>query len=344
MTLHSTVRALVGHCRAGAGMLLMAWTAIASAQAQMPMPPTQDPPADAAACPPRAEPPVYTAAEAAQALARAPDRGLLWRIEKAGRVSWLYGTMHLGRADWIFPGPRTMQALGDSETVALELDLRDPATLAVLTAPPDAARVARLRTPERAGRLAQQVAAACLPAGSLARLGPVMQATTLMLLAARHEGLHNEFGTEALLSDLAHREGKRVVALESAAAQLRALTGGSEAAQAAQIDASLAQLESGAARRQASDLANAWARSDWTHLSDYAAWCDCMDTPDDRRAMRRLLDDRNPGLADGIARLHARGQRVFAAVGALHMVGPRGLPALMAARGFKVMQVVPAVH
>lgn len=317
------------------------WTSVMLASLTMACATLAASPSDALACPPLAQAPVHTAAEAAQALADAPDRGLLWRMEKAGRVSWLYGTMHLGRADWVFPGPLTMQALRGSDTVALELDLHDPATLAVLTAPPDAARAARLRTPERARRLAQQVAAACLPAGSLARLGPVMQAYTLMLLAARHEGLHNEFGIETLLSDLAHRDGKRVVALESAAAQLRALTGGPEAAQAAQIDASLAQLESGAARAQAADLADSWARSDWKHLNDYAAWCDCMGTPDDRRAMRRLLDDRNPGLASGIAALHGRRGGVFAAVGALHMVGPKGLPALLAARGFQVTRMVP---
>jgi hypothetical protein len=55
--------------------------------------------------------------------------------------------------------------------------------------------------------------------------------------------------------------------------------------------------------------------------------------------MKRLLDDRNSGLADGIERMHASGQRVFAAVGALHMVGPQGLPALLAARGFQVVAV-----
>ncbi|MGE8202818.1 MAG: TraB/GumN family protein, partial [Variovorax sp.] len=43
---------------------------------------------------------------------------------------------------------------------------------------------------------------------------------------------------------------------------------------------------------------------------------------------------------DGIERLHFGGKRVFAAVGALHMIGPQGLPALMAARGFTVTAVL----
>ena len=52
-----------------------------------------------------------------------------------------------------------------------------------------------------------------------------------------------------------------------------------------------------------------------------------------------MLDARNPGMAAGIAALHESGQKVFAAVGSLHMIGPSGLPALMAHRGYRVEQI-----
>ena len=55
--------------------------------------------------------------------------------------------------------------------------------------------------------------------------------------------------------------------------------------------------------------------------------------------MRRLNDERNPALADGIEAQHRRGRRVLAAVGALHMTGPQALPVLLAQRGFKVERV-----
>ena len=55
--------------------------------------------------------------------------------------------------------------------------------------------------------------------------------------------------------------------------------------------------------------------------------------------MKRLLDDRNPALAERIDALHAGGAPVFAAVGSLHMTGPLGLPALLAQRGFTVERV-----
>jgi len=278
-------------------------------------------------CPQPAAVPDLSPAAMGRALQQAVDRGLLWRIEKDGRSSWLYGTMHLGKAEWIFPGARVLRALMQSDTLALELDLLDPATLAAFSAPADRAATARVLTPERRHRLDRQAAVACMPESALAMLRPILQVTTLSMLAARSEGLYGDYGSEAFLSGLARARGKPVVALETAAEQLKMLGGDSEVEEGEQIDQALDDLESG--------------RNDWARLDSYLQWCDCLRTPSDRSAFKRLLDDRNPGLADGIARLHDQGQRVFGAVGALHMVGPQGLPALLAARGFRVTAVVP---
>lgn len=50
-----------------------------------------------AACPPPTVPP--TAEQAATWAAKATDRGLLWRISKGGHSSYLFGSLHIGRAD-----------------------------------------------------------------------------------------------------------------------------------------------------------------------------------------------------------------------------------------------------
>ncbi len=46
-------------------------------------------------------------------------------------------------------------------------------------------------------------------------------------------------------------------------------------------------------------------------------------------------------MAARIDALHGDGKRVLVAVGALHMTGERGLPKLMAARGYTVERLVP---
>jgi hypothetical protein len=105
------------------------------------------------------------------------------------------------------------------------------------------------------------------------------------------------------------------------------------------VASSLDQLESGATRRAITRLASAWDRGDLDELAQYERWCDCVLDDADRRLMHRLLDERNPLLAERIDALHRDGHKVFAGVGVLHMVGPQGLPALLRARGFQVERV-----
>ena len=78
----------------------------------------------ASSCPPTAGEPTSAQLQAGAAAAR--DRGFLWRLRRDGRESWLYGTVHVARFEWMFPGPLIMTALTASDTIALELDVLDP--------------------------------------------------------------------------------------------------------------------------------------------------------------------------------------------------------------------------
>ncbi|WP_426390564.1 TraB/GumN family protein [Variovorax sp. R-27] len=290
-----------------------------------------------AACPPSA---IASLEKPGMGVRNGVDRGVLWRIERDGRTSWLYGTIHVGRGDWVRPGPTIQKALTQSDTLALELDLRDEATARAMARPADPELLARMLSGERARRLERQNSEACVPPGTLSKLQPILQVTALAGLAGRADGLYPEFGVDETLAVSARNSSKPIVALENAAEQIKVLTGESEAEEAEQVDAALDELESGKLRGQLKELADVWARSDAAKLASYPEWCDCLKTPAEQRLMKRLLDDRNPNLADGIERLHAGGKGVFAAVGALHMIGPQGLPTLMAARGFTVTPVL----
>ena len=85
-------------------------------------------------------------------------------------------------------------------------------------------------------------------------------------------------------------------------------------------------------------IAKIWTEGNYAELARFETWCSCLDTAAERAAMKRMLDDRNPSLAASIDKLHAGGQRVFAAVGSLHMIGPTGLPTLLRQRGYRVEQ------
>jgi uncharacterized protein YbaP (TraB family) len=292
----------------------------------------------AAGCPPAATAPTPAQVQAGMKAAR--NHGFLWRIRKDGRESWLYGTLHVARFDWMFPGPAVTRALNASDTIALELDMLDPDVQRRLAEGMAASAASPLPEPMRQ-RLQRQAEAECVPPQALDHIDPEMQIATLESLVSRGDGLDPAYGIDIVLSGWGRGAGKAVVSLETPELQLAALKSPTLAETIESIDSTLTEMEIGRAAPALGRIAQVWADGDLDALSRYESWCDCIKTPAERAALARLLDERNPALADAIAALHARGEHVFAAVGSLHMIGPLGLPALLAQRGFRVQRILP---
>jgi uncharacterized protein len=290
-----------------------------------------------AGCPP--QPAAVSSQELRAGLGDGRDRGFLWRISRGGRSSYLYGTLHIAQRVWMFPGPQLERAIAASDIVALELDMLDPDIQQRLAA----AMASDAATPlpaALAARLRVQLDAACLAPAMMDALAPEVQLAALTTLAARGDGLDPAYAIDAFLAGHARALGKTVVSLESPEMQVALLKGDGAAAHE-ELEHALAQLESGRARPMLVHIAQVWDQGRFDELARYAQWCECAETAADRAQLRRLLDDRNPSLADRIDAYHASGKSVLAAVGALHLVGPQGLPALLAGRGYEVERVVP---
>lgn len=293
--------------------------------------------ASSTTCP--APPVPVTAEEMPKLAAQARDRGFLWRISKNDRVGYLYGSIHIGKREWSLPGPKTLAALQASDTIALELDILDPAVqqqmsdpsklgLRPLTLPADAnARIATLATKF------------CAPAAAIATMHPALQMATLSLFDARFSGLEFVFGSEMFLAQFGRGTQKSVRGLETPQIQMRALTGGDPKDLVDAINSSLKLMEAGGQRKQTQRLVNTWANGDLQDLQRYEEWCDCANTPAEKRFFQRVNDDRNPGLAEAIDKLVREGRKVFAAVGALHMVGGKPVQKLLADMGYKVERI-----
>ncbi|CAN5898705.1 TraB/GumN family protein [soil metagenome] len=290
--------------------------------------------AHAAECPPA---PTIPASQLTPTQGAPRDRGFLWRISASGHTSWLYGTIHINKEDWALPGPETAAALRASKTLALEMDLDDPSIQQ---------RFARLIS-RHAGnlpaalvpRVNAQLARVCLPENLLGKMHPSMLLSTIELIGLRAVGLYFEYGADQMLAEKARAERKPIVSLETPDVQADAILGPDATVDIDELTESLDALEGDRSEALTRTLLKTWAESDLPGLESYAQWCDCMTTPKEIAATRRLIDDRNPALADGIDALHRKGRSVFAAVGALHMIGPAGLPELLRQRGYRVERV-----
>ena len=305
--------------------LLVARAAVSPAPAQ-----------DVGTCPPPAPTAPPSAQQVQEGMAQARDRGFLWRLTKGDHSSYLYGTIHMARLEWAFPGPKTVKALREVDTVALEVDPLDPKTRQVLSSGMRAAPAQVELPPALKERIERRMAVECVPPETFEKLAPALQVMALTFIAGRREGLELAYGIDGVLAGFGRAAKKKIVALETTDTQLRAgraMTGGGSVAS---LEKALDELESGRAAANLARLATAWAEADLAQIQQSDAIAEEPDSATARALMAQVLDDRNRGMATAIDALHGAGSKVFAAVGFLHMVGPLGLPSLMAEKGYQV--------
>ncbi len=292
--------------------------------------------ATAKSCPPK--PVVPDQEMATQAMQNAQNHGFLWRISKDGIDSYLFGTIHLAKFNNMFLGPKIISALNQSDTVALEIDMLDPNMVKRITQ-----SFAQAKSHPIPQKLKNQIKAAaeevCLAYPQLKGLIPELQLITITTSEAAYDGVFSQYAIDGFIAGFAHQTGKKVISLETPENQVNILSMDSQAETIKFVEKSLSQIKSGKSKAIIQRMYQTWLASDSAAFKDYEQWCDCMETELDKKYMKRLLDDRNIGMADKIDQLHKQKQKVFAAVGTLHLFGEKALPALLQQKGYKVQQI-----
>lgn len=294
-------------------------------------------PAFAQSCPP--QPATLSPEQIKTLLREAKDRGFLWKITNARRSGYLYGSIHVGKLSWSAAGPKTLAALRESDEIALELD----ETSIQQTADPTQFGVKSieisLALQDRLLRAAKKV---CVPMDSWVKQHPYMQLVEIATFDLRFAGFEVEYSPDIFIEEFARAAKKPVHSLETLEAQMRALGamfGGESVDVGLVLARTLDRIENGTERALSERMAEVWANSNLIALQNYQKWCECAETEAERKALQILNDERNPRLAAGIDKLMRSGKKVFAAVGALHMTGPKALPLLLQHMGYKVERV-----
>jgi uncharacterized protein len=251
----------------------------------------------------------------------AKNAGLLWRVEKSGRVSWLYGTMHLMSIDYAKPGAQVMMGMRASDVLAVEINFYEAQSVATTPIPKF-----NLSEPQL-DQLKKAYLKDCIK-------GDPTQLYALPLLAsqASRNGLFWGYGPDARLMQIAKRTGKPIVQLETLTQQINALAPQKQQEFDEQINASLVAFENGEWSKHLATLAKAWQTNDLDTFVTYTE----KSTAANPNFLSRLNDERNLSMAEKIDLLHMDGKRVFVAVGAAHMTGPKNIPKLLQDKGYSV--------
>jgi uncharacterized protein YbaP (TraB family) len=256
----------------------------------------------------------------------------LWRVEGAGgERAWLFGTIHSAERPPAWQTLPITQAMEQADTIMVEVaNLADESDVA--------ATFARLAKSEREPPLSQRVEATERPAlaallekagyndSDFATTETWAVALTLARLAADESDARHGVDRAVIVAT----RKKPLIELEGAKRQLGLFDSLPEAEQRDLLGAVVME-----ASRSDADLARSWRTGDMAAIEKETRRGLLAD-PELREV---LFTARNRDWTERVVATMKAGRVPFVAVGAAHMAGPEGLPAMLAERGYSVSRV-----
>ena len=262
------------------------------------------------------------------------EQGLLWRIEgKGASPSHVFGTVHLADPRVTRLPPAVARELDRASSVSLEvtLDTSNILTLANRMLYTDGRDLQTVAGAELFGKAAAITAGLGLPEQLLRMFKPWAVA---LILSAPPQDPANVL--DFVLARRAQEKGKPVHELEGIEEQIAALEGFPEAEQVALLRHAVEN------RSRMADwigrIVEAYLARDLAAMQRISEESSGGDQRANEVFADRLLYQRNERMVERMEARLAEGG-AFIAVGALHLYGSRGVPALLERRGYRVTRV-----
>lgn len=264
----------------------------------------------------------------------------LWQVDGRHNRVYLLGSIHLLRErDHPLPGV-LYEAYDDAEVLFMELDfddvdpVADQALIRELGMLANGRRLADILGPAlfaKASRLAEEAA---VPLGLLEYAEPWFAAVNVEMMLLMRAGFSQDQGIEAHFAARAAIDQKEIFGFETTAEQLGFLDSLSIEAQK---DMFIQSLVEGISIGEVMDsLVEAWHRGD-TQFMEENLLADMQEMPELNQV---IVVDRNIAWTNRIEDMLDDRDDYLVIVGALHLVGNSGVPALLQQRGYAVRQWV----
>jgi len=263
----------------------------------------------------------------------------MWKVEGPGGSSaYLLGSLHVLTADFYPLSATINKAFAESKTLVEEVDIdemNDPMVMmaalskAMLT---DGRTLDQVIAPELFAEVKKRAEQAGMPMIAIQRMKPWLVAITLMAPTLQAAGFKPELGIDKHFFDRAKDSGMKRQGLETMAFQLDQFDSMSPKLQEEMLRTTIEDLDKEVAGVK--EMAQAWSFGNVAAMEKMTL-DEMKDAPE---LYQRLLVQRNQNWIPHVEACIKESSGCFIVVGAAHLVGPDGLPTLLAKKGYKVTQ------
>jgi uncharacterized protein YbaP (TraB family) len=266
-------------------------------------------------------------------------KNFLWKVEgESGSIAYLLGSLHVLTPEWYPLSATINQAFASSTTLVEEVDIaetNDPTLMiaalakAMLT---DGKTLDQVVAPGVYAEVKRRADQSGLPMMALQRMKPWLVALTLMTPTLQAAGFKPELGIDRHFYDRAKVSGMKLRALETIAYQLDRFDQLSPKLQEDLLKTTMEDLDSEVSGVK--EMAQAWSFGNVASMEKMTLAA-LKESPE---LYTRLLVERNTNWVPHVETCLKEKAGCFIVVGAAHLVGPDGLPALLMKKGYKVTQ------
>lgn len=264
---------------------------------------------------------------------------LMWKVSSPTGSAYLLGSIHVGTPE-MYPLPGGIEkAFASSQALVVEVNINNmsPATAMDLIqkfgmySGDDS--LARHISKEDSAVLDRFCTDHSMPRQIMDKFKPWVAAITVLAAGLKEAGLDTSLGIDKHFLDEV-KPPQQIKELETAEFQMSVLASGSDQEQQQLLSDTLKQVS------RFKDLLNKIETAYFSGDADSLLNLTREEQAGPESLMKRLVDDRNVTMAQKIEEMLKTGNQYFVVVGALHIIGEKGIASLLRSRGYKVDQMV----
>lgn len=266
-------------------------------------------------------------------------KSFMWKVEgEGGSAAYLLGSLHVLTPEWYPLNATINKAFTDSKVLVEEIDIGEAADPALMMSAlmkamlPAGQTLDQVIAPSLYAEVKRRAENSGLPMMAIQRMKPWLVAITLMAPTLQAAGFKPELGVDQHFYNRAVASGMKRQALETMTYQLDRFDQMSPKLQEDLLKSTMEDLDKEVAGVK--EMAEAWGFGNVAAMEKLTL-AGLKESPE---LYSRLLVERNNNWMPQVETCVKERAGCFIVVGAAHLVGPDGLPAMLAKKGYRVTQ------